>query len=373
MSVVPLLAGQLELRISAHSVGSYPRPATKIDSALLAAEAMAPSTNIATTSNGVDIRLLSGPLDDFVEYSGQEQSKWLVDISHDICDPAAMRGSLLVWNELAQEWRRVASTDALTASIYRYDLPDGIIVGLSKISARVGRSRSTSNESGEVSTKADRVKRRDEQCWVTGIVSPLANSHTLPKRMGDHLARIVFHTFSPPSTPIPNISIYDEMFSISLSLNLGAWFREYNLGLRLRSENQYECHNFVIVPAGHVHTILGGFDASNPMAASFPILHGSTASPPRPECDTIPPPGLIRWHYLQCVIKRFAHCDYKQLENIAYPELPLRMKGDSDDEGTDDEAEWPSKVLDCGRALQAEEEQSEQRERFVADWVDTTQ
>lgn len=30
----------------------------------------------------------SGPLDDFLLYSGREQSQLLIDIAHDICDPA---------------------------------------------------------------------------------------------------------------------------------------------------------------------------------------------------------------------------------------------------------------------------------------------
>ncbi|KAJ6626277.1 hypothetical protein B0H10DRAFT_1999498 [Mycena sp. CBHHK59/15] len=62
-----------------------------------------PNTNATSSSNADVIRLLSGPLDDFLKYSRQEQSKWLIDIAHDICDPAAMRGSLFVWNEAAQQ------------------------------------------------------------------------------------------------------------------------------------------------------------------------------------------------------------------------------------------------------------------------------
>jgi hypothetical protein len=45
------------------------------------------------------------------------------------------------------------------------------------------------------------------------------------------------------------------------------------------------------------------------------------------------------------------------------------MEGDSDDEGTDSEYEWPSAALDRGRAMQAEIEQQEERQRFVAGWA----
>lgn len=97
-------------------------------------------------------------------------------------------------------------------------------------------------------------------------------------------------------------------------------------------------------------------------------VHGYKVSPVHPHRRN-PPPGLFRWHYLQCVIKKFAHSDYKSLQNIRYCELPLRMEGDSDDEDTDGEHDWPSAALDCGRAMQAEIEQDEERQRSVAGWV----
>ena len=82
----------------------------------------------------------------------------------------------------------------------------------------------------------------------------------------------------------------------------------------------------------------------------MPSLHGYRISPPQPQDPRNPPPGLIRWHYLQCVIRKFAHSDYKNLQNIHYCELSLPMEGDSDDVGTDSEFEWPSAALDRGRA-----------------------
>jgi hypothetical protein len=74
----------------------------------------------------------------------------------------------------------------------------------------------------------------------------------------------------------------------------------------------------------------------------MPLLHGYGASPPQPQHAGNPPPGLIRWHYLQCVIRKFAHSDYRDLQNVYYSELPLGMEGDSDNEGIDSEYEWPS-------------------------------
>ena len=45
------------------------------------------------------------------------------------------------------------------------------------------------------------------------------------------------------------------------------------------------------------------------------------------------------------------------------------MEGDSDDEGTDSEFEWPSAALDRGRAMHAAIEDHEERQRFVEEWI----
>ena len=42
------------------------------------------------------------------------------------------------------------------------------------------------------------------------------------------------------------------------------------------------------------------------------------------------------------------------------------MEGDSDDEGTDSEYEWPSAALEHGQAMQMAIEHHEGRQRFVA-------
>jgi hypothetical protein len=49
------------------------------------------------------------------------------------------------------------------------------------------------------------------------------------------------------------------------------------------------------------------------------------------------------------------------------------MEGDSDDEGTDSQYEWPSAALDRGRAMQMAIECREERQRFIAEWVATAE
>ena len=83
---------------------------------------------------------------------------------------------------------------------------------------------------------------------------------------------------------------------------------------------------FSTAPAHEENTIYGRF--LRPVA--LPAIHGHHASPPQPQLNNVPPSGLFRRHYLQCVLKRFAHDDYKNLKNIYFSELALRMEGDSD-------------------------------------------
>ena len=175
------LTGILELRVNSPSVCLYPVTQPTISNDILATTAMTPGANSPSTPS---ICLLRGPLSDFVRYSRQEASKWLIGLAHDICDPADQRGSLVVWKEQQQQWRPVATKEPLTASIYRYKLPVGITVGLSKISQRVRKS--VTDATRNASTMANRVKGRDGKCWVTAIGRPLVNSHICSKRMGDY-------------------------------------------------------------------------------------------------------------------------------------------------------------------------------------------
>ena len=47
------------------------------------------------------------------------------------------------------------------------------------------------------------------------------------------------------------------------------------------------------------------------------------------------------------------------------------MEGDSDDDGTDSEFEWPSMAFDLGRVVENSLEEREERHRAVAKWIST--
>ncbi|KAI0271035.1 hypothetical protein BGY98DRAFT_218045 [Russula aff. rugulosa BPL654] len=223
-----LAPGHLELCIYTDVVGLYPQPPAHITSDELADSAMTAGPPSNTASPSVFTCLLSGALDEFLPYIGQEQSKWLIDISHDICDPTLKRGLLKVWDASGERWRDVNLTDPPTASTYLYVI--WAAVSLTKISERTGKSKTSSG--GNAFTMANRVKERDrQQCWVTGSDEPIMNSHVCPKRMGDHLLRVIYNAFV--STPPPALSIYDEICGITLCGALYPPFDTYEFGLRL--------------------------------------------------------------------------------------------------------------------------------------------
>ena len=110
----------LELCISTSCVSLYPCPAANITTDTLAQTIMMTGPPNHSSSNLTC--LLSGPLNDFLLYSHLEQSQWLINITHDVCDPTQKHGLPKVWDALGQVWRDVNCIDPLTASTYIYDV-----------------------------------------------------------------------------------------------------------------------------------------------------------------------------------------------------------------------------------------------------------
>jgi hypothetical protein len=214
----------LHLCIRTSRVGLYPQPPQNITSDTDVERSM----TMDPSSPDDKICLLSGPLADFLLFSRQEKSKWLIDIAHDICDPKQKHGKLRVWDRAGQMWKDVDPTDPLTASDYLYDVQD--VISLTKISHRTRKSKTS--VTGSASTMEYRVKGRDRlHCWVTRAIISTSNSHVCPKRMGDHLLRDIYHTFE--STPLPPVvSIFHEMCGITLIHHLDHFFDKYEFGLR---------------------------------------------------------------------------------------------------------------------------------------------
>ena len=55
------------------------------------------------------------------------------------------------------------------------------------------------------------------------------------------------------------------------------------------------------------------------------MLHGHTITLSTRDAS-FPPIGVFNWHYVQCVLKRFATDEYKQSQNIYYFSLPFHTR-----------------------------------------------
>jgi hypothetical protein len=72
---------------------------------------------------------------------------------------------------------------------------------------------------------------------------------------------------------------------------------------------------------------------------TLPLLHGrQIALATRDTSLDLPPVGAFNWHYIQCVLKKFATPDYKSIKHIRYFVLPFRTRDDDEsDRDFDDE------------------------------------
>ena len=118
-----------------------------------------------------------------------------------------------------------------------------------------------------------------------------------------------------------------------------------------------------------------GFNTELGFAARFraPLLHGhSVTFSTRCRNIPFPPPGVFDWHYLQCVLRRFATPQYRQLPDIAFFIYPFKTADDDSDEFEDDvndEPPYPSYRFDRIMTLRLEKLREQERLKEVAQWV----
>jgi hypothetical protein len=67
-----------------------------------------------------------------------------------------------------------------------------------------------------------------------------------------------------------------------------------------------------------------------------PVLHGRQVTLSSNDASlSLPPAGVFNWHYLQCVLKKFATPAYTDTHNICYFTCPFRTRDDDDDNESD--------------------------------------
>ncbi|KAJ3976531.1 hypothetical protein EV361DRAFT_994057 [Lentinula raphanica] len=169
------------------------------------------------------------------------------------------------------------------------------------------------------------LRRRDGRCWVTKVGGPITTSHILPKRAGDAQARFIYGDFTDKPAHA-GLSVLHPEFGFLLTPNLEYWFDNYLVGFRHIGNDQYPWP---------------GCGLSELLQDQWQDLHGIIIAPPDPNSPVNPPPGLFRWHYLQCVLRKICASDYQDINHIVMYKKSLQMKEDPDDDDSSEE-DWPS-------------------------------
>ncbi|KAF7983226.1 hypothetical protein HWV62_23516 [Athelia sp. TMB] len=376
-------SGPLILRISTNQTAAHTPPPQQTNTP---ADAQPSSTTPGlpppTHPPRPFIPLISAPLSHFEHFAQAEHSQWLIDVAHDICDPAHRSGTLRRLESPSyadctrgpsQTWAPVRPAEPLRAALYEYVC--GRPLTLSQISRREGKSKSSRGGYAEAMRRG--VLRRDGyQCWLSrehdDDAGRFVSSHIIPKRMGGDVSAVLLARFSRPGEAlIPPTGIYDPMYGITLTRQLDCFFADYTMGLRRIDDASTQSE-----PSWRVFTISLERLMAGPLLQTH--VHGRLITPPNLHSDTQadiprPPPAAFRWHYLQCVLRRFATPEYIAIANIHHHEMALRMEGDSDDEDEVDSNDdlWPSAVIDYG-AYEAERERGyRETTESVGRWVES--
>lgn len=260
--------------------------------------------------------LLEGSVHEAEHYARQEGAGWLADMARGICCPQGEGGFLWVHEHSSDEWRRVRINEPLNDKSYLYQPPPRMRVGLQTMYQRTVTA--SSHVHGGPESLVRSLEARDGCCWITRALSPLDASRILPKNMSLAGQQRVLDEFSLriDALAAPLTSLEDIRLTFFLTHALEHYFERFWLGFRRTSTGAYECHSFVD-GTGYALKACGNLDEF-PFGTS-PLVHGIPVAPPNPQEDDLPPAALFRWHYLQCVIKKFGHDDYLGVPNICVP------------------------------------------------------
>ncbi len=117
---------------------------------------------------------------------------------------------------------------------------------------------------------------------------------------------------------------------------------------------------------------IGGMEPLNP---NDQMLHDHQITLTAHNNLCLPPDGLFKWHYLQCVLKRFATNEYKGIENITHFTVPFHTEDDNDesDFGFDDERNianppYPSYLIELAEARARQHLEDAEHHHAIVEW-----
>ena len=88
-----------------------------------------------------------------------------------------------------------------------------------------------------------------------------------------------------------------------------------------------------------------------------------------------PPSGIFDWHYIQCVLRRFATEEYQGMDNIAYFVYPFRTRDDGDDSDPEfddpqniEDPPYPSYPIDLAFIRRGQQLDEEEHRQGIESW-----
>lgn len=304
------------------------------------------------------LNVIIANLDNLRPFSGNTVD-WLIAVARLIFEPLGMSSlytftthTLDYWLEREMDdsqWRVVSPGENLRATIYEFRPANDALITLTQMSFRRRRTHTTEDSRPRTTQFRTACLRRDQRCIITQH-SRIKASHLIPRCLGDAGVQSVFQRFTGlPAT----VDRYDPRMGVMLSPNLDSYVDSYDLGLwnngpvsPLPCHTPLHSHFLVLCPQDQyvVHDFLDtpvNLYGAEPVYANERMCHGTQITLFDHSGSSMPvarpPVGVFNWHYIQCVLKKFASADYRNFGNVSYFVRPFHTGDGGDDSDEDDD------------------------------------
>ena len=130
-------------------------------------------------------------------------------------------------------------------------------------------------------------------------------------------------------------------------------------------QDEYVVHNFEDMRMNYLGAI----------EPTLPLLHGRQITLITHDTSlNLPPAGVFNWHYVQCVLKKFATDDYRDIPYIQYFVHPFRTRDDDesdrdfDDERNIKDPPYPSYRFELAQWRAFQRLEAVERNRAIEEW-----
>jgi len=272
------------------------------------------------------------------------------------------------------QWVQVQNGEILRATLYEYRPANNQSVTISKQSLRIGQSTPSDFSANAATLFRHDLLLRDAGSILSGtaVENYIIASHLIPKRLGDGGIGSVMHRFTGITGPVTR---FDRRLGVMLAKGVEDTSVDgFEVGFWETGPNQYMLHNFTGLPNLYISVAAGSFGAVQPQVA---MVHGYQITlHPLNALIPLPPVGVFNWHYLQCILRKFATDQYRNLPCVSYFNFPFRSIDDEDeDEDWDfddprniENPPYPSYYWDLADWRYAQQQQAEEDKNAIITW-----